>query len=350
MLLVHLAYQNVQFGDWIGSALAYTRFAAGGFVFISGLSIGLIFLPRAIDPCRRKQTHLSLWRRALYILSIQYISALGLLVAAALCGARPGPGGPWMVLREVLLLQQGGDLLPFYVMMIAISPFLLELLRRRGGWLIAITGSTGLFIWGRNHPWMLALAEDQKFPPVLWQLLFVLGMVAGAAWPKYQALSRKWKLACTAAVWCAAGLLFVSEYSSNFGLPNLNLGLSFAKTPLSGGEALRYLSLILAILGVTELSWHRLAFSGPANFVQTLGRKSLPVYVMHLWVVQAAGALAASWWWMGRWQMLFAPIALALLWGFASVLEIKKSAPRRKPMAWTLPAMGGHQSVANASR
>ena len=54
MLLVHLYYQNVQFGDFLGKLLGeYTRFAAGGFIFVSGLSIGVIFLPRALDEKRR---------------------------------------------------------------------------------------------------------------------------------------------------------------------------------------------------------------------------------------------------------------------------------------------------------
>ncbi len=350
MLLVHLAYQNVQFGTVLGSILAYTRFAAGGFIFISGFSIGVIFLPRAQDPSRRAKTHLGLMRRALYILVVQYLSALGLLMLAVLRGGQIGTQGPWNALRQVLLLREGGDLLPFYVMMIAVSPFLLEMLRRRFGWVLVMMGSAGLFIWGLGHPWVLALAVHQNFPPVLWQMLFVFGLVCGAAWPKYQNVARGWKISMAIVAWAIFALLFVSEYSSDFGLPHLNLGLTFVKVPLSSGEALRYLSFILGILAATDLLWQWVQKIPGGGFVQTLGRKSLPVYVVHLWVVEAAGSLASSWWWMGRWQILLAPICLAILWGFALLTDLSIPLPRRRPDQWTVPVFNPRETALSAAQ
>jgi uncharacterized membrane protein len=51
MLLVHLIHQGMSLGTRLDLAIGeYTRFAAGGFVFIAGMSIGRIFLPRPRTP------------------------------------------------------------------------------------------------------------------------------------------------------------------------------------------------------------------------------------------------------------------------------------------------------------
>jgi hypothetical protein len=42
MILVHLAHEGVQFGVLTPWIVDYTRFAAGGFVFVAGLGVGLV--------------------------------------------------------------------------------------------------------------------------------------------------------------------------------------------------------------------------------------------------------------------------------------------------------------------
>jgi len=335
MVLVHLAYQNVQFGDFLGKAIGgYTRFAAGGFIFISGMSVGIIFLPRALDACRRMSTYRALWRRSLYILLFQYVAALGLILLGRLQGTSSlsDASSPLAVLRDVFLLREGGDLLPFYVLMIALSPLLLEVVRRRRGWAFLSAGSLGLFIWGQHHPWAFAPAAHRSFGPVLWQGIFIAGLVFAFFFGRYDALRRRWKLLTAAIAWGVFGLLFVSEYSSDFGLPHLHLYVSFAKVPLSDGEALRYLSLIVGIIVSTDLLWPLLVGTAAAEFVQTLGRKSLPVYVAHVWMVAGVSSLAAAWWWMGRWQIILAVASVLLLWIFALILDL--SVPRPRRVAW----------------
>src|SRR5581483_1714973 len=71
MVLVHLVYERVNFGTWLTPVLGeYVRFAAGGFIFMAGLGVGAIFLPRARNPETRWRTYRSLGRRALYILMV----------------------------------------------------------------------------------------------------------------------------------------------------------------------------------------------------------------------------------------------------------------------------------------
>ncbi len=338
MLLVHLYYQNVQFGDFLGKLLGeYTRFAAGGFIFVSGLSIGVIFLPRALDENRRAKTYKSLLRRSFYILAVNYLSAMVLVLMAILVPQNGSDAAymvrgsfihPLVLLRNIFLLKEGGDLLPFYVMMIAISPLLLAGVRRRLGWLSILIASVALFVWGLWHPWVLALAQHDKFPPVLWQTIFVAGFLLGYAWPKYNALTNKSKLVIAAVSWVFVSALFVMEYSYQWGMPQLSFNVSFMKVPLSTAEGFRYLCIIIAIITTTDLLWPMISDTSASAFVQTLGRKSLPVYVLHLWVVQILGALALAWPWMGAWQILFAGFSLLILWLFALILDISKS-PRQ---------------------
>jgi hypothetical protein len=227
-------------------------------------------------------------------------------------------------------LREGGDLLPFYVMMIALSPFLLAGVRRRMGWLFILIGSSALFVWGLWHPWALALAQHDKFPPVLWQIIFVAGFLLGYAWPKYNAMANKSKLVIAAVAWLVVSVLFVMEYSYQWGMPQLSFNVPFTKVPLSTAEGLRYLCIIMAIITTTDLLWPMIGETSASAFVQTLGRKSLPVYVLHLWVVQILGALAVAWPWMGAWQILFAGFSLLILWLFALILDISKSPNRNR--------------------
>jgi len=321
MALVHLVYQNVQFGQALGNFIgSYSRFAAGGFIFIAGLGVGMIFLPRARDDNRRGETYRSLFSRAIYILCVQYLCAMGMLSLEVFRGARVSAGNPLVIWRDIFFLREGGDLLPFYVVMVGLSPLALELFRRGRGWIVLLISGI-LFLIGLCNPWLFAIATHDNFPPILWQILFVLGLALGSNWKRYDALQRRYKLLLAGVAWNVFALLFVSEYSSYFGWPALSLGLSFSKVPLSTGEALRYLCLVGGILTTTDVMWPTLQGGWFARFAQTLGRKSLPVYVLHLWLVEIAGSAAAAWWWIGRWQILFAVATLGILWCFARTLE-----------------------------
>lgn len=355
MLLVHLYYNNVQFGAFLGRLLGeYTRFAAGGFIFVSGLSIGVIFLPRAMDERKRVKTCRTLWRRSAYILGVNYLSAMILVMIALFIDIfRNLPleyTDPLVVLRRIFLLREGGDLLPFYVMMIAVSPLLMQAVRRRWGWLYVLVGSVALFTWGLWHPWALAPAQHDKFPPVLWQMIFVTGFVFGWAWPRYNQITARTRGIIAIVAWTMVAVLFVMEYSYQWGMPGLGLGIAFVKVPLSTAEAVRYLSVMAAIIATTDLIWTKISDFSAVAFVQTLGRKSLPVYVLHLWLVEAIGALAVKWSWMGPWQITMAVASLLILWLFALSLDIWKRPTVIGPLgAGALPRLFG-QSTAPIAR
>jgi hypothetical protein len=333
MLLVHLYYQNVQFGQFLGKLLGeYTRFAAGGFIFVSGLSIGVIFLPRAMDDRKRGKTYRGLWRRSGYILAVHYLCAMVLILMDVIQGNRGNFLDPLTVLTNVLFLREGGDLLPFYVMMIALAPLMLQILRWQRGWICLLGVSVAAFVWGLSHPWFLAPAEHQNFPPILWQGIFVSGLLLGFAWPRYNALGARWKASMAVVCWVAAGVLWFLEYSYEWGFTQYSFYPAFVKVPLSWAEAVRYLIVIFGIMTTTDLLWRLIGATSFSAFVQTLGRKSLPVYVLHLWVVEAMGALAVHFQWMGAWQLTFIPVSVLILWLFALILDVSK-APNEKHLS-----------------
>jgi hypothetical protein len=341
MVLVHLVWNSkVQFGSFLNDFFgSYTRFAAGGFIFVSGLSVGVIFWPRAADPKRRPKTYRAMWRRSLYILAVNYMCAMVAIIIDILVGNRPLSVNPLGLMRDIFLLREGGDLLPFYVMMIAVSPLLMMALRRSGGWMYILFASICLFVWGLWHPWAFAPAQHDSFPPVLWQMIFVLGLLLGWAWPKYNALGQKWKLGIAAGSSLLAGWLFVMEWGYLWGMKYLSLGIAFVKVPLSTPEALRYLSIIIALITTTDLLWPYLRNTSGAAFVQTLGKKSLPVYVVHLWLVEAVTFVAAKTTSMGAWQGIFAVICILILWLFALILDVvKTSKPKPIPAFSPMPS------------
>jgi len=326
MILVHLVYDGVNFGPINKIVGEYTRFAAGGFVFVAGLSIGAIFLPRTFSPGGQKKTYLALWRRALYILCINFAATLSFVALDLIRGMRADFPGLFPVIRNILTFREGGDLLLLYVIVVAASPIMLELLRRKLWWVLAGV-SFSLFCFGQYHPWLLSSPIHENFPVLLWQAVFTAGALFGGVLPKYTALSRRTKLILAISAWSISLLLWAGDFRSDFGWPYPWLPLSFVKTPLSNGEALRYFGLIFAIIFTTDLLWHRIKSTRFVAFANTMGRRSLTVYVAHVWVYQLIGFFCwyhKSW---GAWQMLLAIPAVAACWAVARILDWNQKRP-----------------------
>jgi hypothetical protein len=348
MLLVHLIHQGMSIGKqadlWVGE---YTRFAAGGFVFIAGLSVGRIFLPRARDAEKRWPTYTALWRRSLVILAVHYVAEIGFLLMWPLFGG-VGFRHVGVAIWDVLTFRAGYDLLPLYVVMIALAPGMLELLRRKLWWVLA-AGSVGLFVAAHGTPLWNPLWNQFKLPiqhdffPILWQVIFVTGLLGAEVLPAYDRLTRGRKVALAAALWAAHAVLFVAYYGPNFGL-HLWLPLTFHKVPLTAGEALRYLTLIAAIIVTTDVLWRRIDGGAAARFCERLGRNSLAVYVFHVWVVQAAVHASAVLPEKTA-RVALAAAGLGALWVFASLLEQgkpdkkKPAAPKAVPPRGPTPAI-----------
>jgi hypothetical protein len=336
MVLVHLVYEGVRMGKFLTPVLGeFVRFAAGGFIFLAGLGVSYIFLPKARDEGRRWMTYNALWRRSLYLLFVHYAASLSFIFIYPLRDfAGPYPT-PLQYVKAVLLFREGSDLLLFYVIMVAVSPAILEVMRRGYAWVVA-TLSIGLFAAGQFNPHVLALPIQQNFMVVLWQMVFVMGMLAGGALPKWDAMTLRSKLKGLAV---AAGALALIEvaYLTPLGY---QLGINFQKNPLSWGEAARYLALIVTIMMLTDLAWRWIADGNVAGFLTRLGRRSLAVYVAHVWVVAMIIAVARRTEWLGAWQVLLAVAAVGMLWVWTCVLDLLSEAPKKRGEEPTLIGAG----------
>jgi hypothetical protein len=326
MVLVHLVYEGVKMGKVLEPVLGeFTRFAAGGFIFLAGLGITYIFLPKAQDERRRWGTYQSLWRRALYLLFVHYAASLSFIFIYPL---RDYPGvypGPIEFVTNVLLFREGTDLLLFYVMMVGMSPVLVEVIRRGYGWAVGLA-SLVVFGIGQHDPYALSLPIQKNFPLLLWQMIFVMGMLAGAAFPRWDALGRRAKAALAVGGCVAVALLSAIEYTAW----GWSLHIPFVKNPLSWAEAIRYLAMITTIMTLTDLAWRWIAGSNVVGFLTRLGRRSLAVYVAHVWVVAIILAVARRTEWLGSWQVVWAVTGVAMLWAWTCVLDSLSEAPKSR--------------------
>lgn len=286
----------------------YTRFAAGGFVFVAGLCVGAIHLPKAHDPQRRAGVYFGLLRRAGFILLVHYLAMLSYMVICPLNGQRVEVA---RTLRDIVLFQQGYDLLPFYVCMVAVCPLLLELMRRRLWWLI-VAASASLFAVGSRNPWIISLPIQQHFFPSLWQLIFVMGLFAGASLSRYDRMRPLARLRIACAVWVVSAALVLAAHAAHLGMaPSW---LSFEKVPLSLGEALRYVALTLSLMLASDLLWSRIEPSVLRHWVNRLGRRSLGLAVLHIWIVGWAVDLSVHLPRMDLIAIVCMALALAGLW------------------------------------
>jgi hypothetical protein len=326
MVLVHLVYEGVKMGRVLTPVFGeFTRFAAGGFIFLAGLAVTYIFLPKANNPQKRWGAYQSLWRRSLYLLFVHYAASLSFVFIYPLRDfAGPYPSALTYV-KQVLLFREGCDLLIFYVIMVALSPALVEIIRRGYGWAAALF-SISMFTFGQYYPYALSLPIQQNFMVVLWQMIFVMGMLAGAALPKWDALTMRAKIKWALGAAAVLALIETAEFTTL----GWRIGLVFQKCPLSWGEALRYLALISTIMLWTDLAWRKISSSNVTSFLTRLGRRSLAVYVSHVWVVAIVVAAARRLQWLGDWQVLLAVVAVALLWAWTCVLDSLSEVPKKR--------------------
>jgi len=326
MVLVHLIYEGVKMGQILTPVFGeYIRFAAGGFIFLAGLGVSYVFLPRAMDDAKRRGTYRALWRRSLYLLCVHYAASLSFIFIYPLRDYAGTYPSPLEFVKQVLLFREGVDLLLFYVIMVALSPALLEVIRRGYGWVVAAASLT-LFGFGQYNPYVLSLPIQQNFMVVLWQLIFVMGMLAGAGLPKWDALTTRAKLAWAAG---ACGVLALVE-TAEFTTLGWSIGLTFEKCPLSWGEAMRYLSLFTVIMMASDLVWRWIEQSNVVEFLTRLGRRSLAVYVAHVWVVAIVIAAARRTESMGSWQVIWGVVAVAMLWAWTCILDSLSAVPKAR--------------------
>ena len=351
MVLVHsIMLGNLPCAPWAWMwGAEYTRFAAGGFVFIAGLSVGAIYLPRLLKPGGRWTTYKRVWQRAGYVLLVHYASTLVWPLYWALRVDAPPPSvGP--MLRDVLLLRYGHDLLPFYVVMLGLTPLMLAWMGRPGrmgwrGWTLAAL-SVRIFAFGTEYPDAIRLPLQETFTLTLWQLFFVAGLLVGANLKRYDALPPVAKRAFTTFFCGGTLLLSVLAYGKFFGL-TLPVRPEFTKWPMTGWEAARYLFISCAIFTASDLAWRWVGRWRLTTFTERLGRKSLAVFVTHMFFVWNLTSWAKAHPIPHNGSFVYVLAAMLLTWGVAWALERIDGvtwtwgARAVRPARWAIPLTVG---------
>jgi hypothetical protein len=326
--------------------------SAEAFVFLSGLSVGLIYFPRAhkygIEPvaggCLKRAlklygVHIALTLAALLLFGAAYwASGVPDLIQAhgrSFVFGSPGNG----LLGLALLSHQLGyfNILPLYVVLMLWAPVVLALALR--GPYLALIVSVGLYaaarIFGLNLPnW--PEAGGWFFNPIAWQLVFTLGLVSAVLWRDGLPRPTPWLLALSGLTVVGAALIVTDEAGLAPGLRDTATAhLDVAKQDLGLARLIHFLALAYLVATATVFG----RFIAPVvrgafgKAVQSLGRNSLPVFAAGS--LMSAGAQAA----LGaasphasagvEWfaELAYTVVAIALLFAVARWIECRKARP-----------------------
>lgn len=298
------------------------------FVLFSGLVVGMVYGPRVKDDFG---TVVDLTTRRAGKL---YVTALVVLLGIFLVSLAPifqtdsltsytdqGTGGaghdaagrtydlyagmeslfqfpvPPQLLPAILLLQFGPwqfNVMGLYVILLLASPLILAALNRGKAWWV-LAATLGIYALGTTTRFRLLPSQfEDSFPLLVWQVLFVIGLVAGFHRRKVVAwlTANPWAVAgCTV---CAAVFAFLS-----WGNPYLANGFDirvavipdsvyrimydsyFARTYLAPGRLLNVLVLVVASYAFLTAYWKPVQ-RALGWFLIPLGRATLYVFVMHV--------------------------------------------------------------------
>ncbi len=271
--------------------------SAEAFVFLSGLSVGLIYMPRAhkygIEPvasgCLKRAlklygVHIALTLAALAVFGAAYgMSGVPNLIEAhgrsSVFGS-PGNG----LLGLALLSHQLGyfNILPLYVVLMLWAPVALALALR--GPLLALIVSVGLYAVARTFGLNLPNWPEPGgwfFNPIAWQLVFTLGLVSAILWRNGLPRPTPWLVVLSAMTVIGAALIVTNEGGLAPGLRDTATAhLDVAKQDLGLARLIHFVALAYLIATATVFG----RFLAPVvrgafgDAVQSLGRNSLSVF------------------------------------------------------------------------
>lgn len=171
--------------------------AAEGFVFISGMLLAVVNLPK-LAKYGFKYICKKLFNRALKLHLIGVFLTFAYSLIGIYLGTYPHLNegilyeNPLEILTQALLLQYSygwADLLLFYAVLVFISPVILLALQK-GYWKLVLSISFGLWFFEYLTPEHYKLIASY-FPILAWQFMFVLGLIAGYFKPQISLVYRK---------------------------------------------------------------------------------------------------------------------------------------------------------------
>jgi hypothetical protein len=284
--------------------------AAEGFVFLSGLTMGLVY--------RERVQRAGLWaaggaalRRAatLYLVTVTLtllFTALARLTELAVWVDRElAAGEPLRLLVGALTLHytyHGTDILALYTLLVTAAPVLFYLLEQgRAAYVLA--GSWGLWLGYQLFPEQFlipwTIRNSENFPPAAWQALFVSGMLLGwyrqaapRLWAEFCGPLQAWQarprtapvmlsfaspaLALASVGWIGSGRLGELTLDPLLGL--------FAKPNLGPARIALFLAIFVLAYLLLTLAWLPIS-RGLSWLLLPLGQNSLYGYTMQLFMI-----------------------------------------------------------------
>lgn len=347
------------------------------FVLLSGVVLGLVYRPKLVSGgigevvIRTAGRSWKLYRTALVVVVLVYFLALlPFLQGQAVTtftdegtgSAGPGATGrvydlyagadrilqypvdPQVVV-DFLLLRMGPwqfNVMGLYVVLLIVSPLVLWALGRRWWpWVLGV--SVTLYVVGYTTRVRLLPSQfEDSFPLLVWQVLFIVGLVGGfhrreiIAWFS----TRVGRVALIAIISAAVVFLLFSwnnPYAPAPGDPRLGLisdnafrgiyaGL-FERTYLAPGRLLNVLVLVVAIYALLSAYWKPIA-AASGGFLIPLGQSTLYVFVMHVFFALIVASIPL----LNRGDLFINTVAnvlvLALLWGMVRTRFLFGVVPR----------------------
>ena len=277
--------------------------AAEGFIFLSALFTGSIYFRMAeqnsYGAMRRKLSMRTLQLYLYHVLLLSFVFLVAVPIAAS--GTRPGlhnlldfyfdAGARRAVVDAVLLIYRPPllDILPMYIIFLALTPVALSA-SRRFGWKPILAGGFTLWLLSqfglREASWQvmnrffglrIPLHEMGSFDLWAWQFLWLVGMWVGVCWARDQLdLARLARQFTIPALFVVSALL-ATRYAVGRGFELGSYELYFDKWHLGVVRLLDFTAI--AVLLIRASSYLKPLSVRP---LVLLGQSSLQVFCTHL--------------------------------------------------------------------
>ena len=283
--------------------------AASGFVFLSGFVLGMVNR-RRIDKTSPREAYRKTWSRAGQLWAIHCVLMFAVFAFQERTGLlREVPpveqvGGWWNLLWMVptlhLYTNNFMNILPMYILFIAVTPLAIEAIRRRVGWAF-IVPSFLLYLIALRYPDILRFQHEATRPQIFslasWQFVFFGGMFLGyyrqELTERLWRPNRRWLLPATIALF-AGMFLWAQLHRAAFARfqPGFDFPKWFYAKPVHGPFMFLYFLsfLVLAYLFIKTFQ-NRGVLKKPVEWLSTIGRYSLYCFLVHLIFALTAQAL-----------------------------------------------------------
>lgn len=320
VIIVHLEFISL-FGMFAWGRLGLIS-SAEGFVALSGLVAGIVYRKKAeyegFVATAKKLVKRAFLLYRVNVTVILSIAVLGLIpfidvYSVTHWASATGEGpvlelyppkyAPWkQVIIQALLLEIGPhqfQVIGLYVILLAISPFVLYLLCERKTFLL-LAISWSLYLISQVYPIRLTSARfEYGFPILNWQLLFINGMAAGYHRDKIAAWYRRTnkRIFIFVAVLLSLGFVFLANNRPDpvfwpgpqFSLISPDLFYTvyhygFRKDGLGLGRIVNNLALYVIVYLFLTYYW-QICYKSLGWLLIPIGQASLYVFIVHVYVV-----------------------------------------------------------------